>query len=103
MKVRLVYVFIRRKIYSLQTFIHNHQDDLRLGGASSRGLGRVKITAKSPVDAKALKPSVEERINKFQKKLHQRWEEWKRIYNHPLEDWLQIERISPSIYNLMLF
>jgi len=74
---------------SLQSFIHNHQDDLRLGGATSRGLGRVKITAKSPVDAKALKPSVEERINKFQKKLHQRWEEWKRIYNHPLEDLLQ--------------
>jgi CRISPR-associated protein Csx10 len=74
---------------SLQSLINNHQDDLRLGGSTSRGLGRVKITAKSPVDAKTLKPSVEERINKFQQKLHQRWDEWRRIYNQPLEDLLQ--------------
>ncbi|HAA31895.1 MAG TPA: CRISPR-associated RAMP protein Csx10 [Cyanobacteria bacterium UBA8553] len=71
---------------SVQTFINDHQDDLRLGGSVSRGLGRVKITAKSPVDAKVFKPSVEERINKFQNKLHQRWDEWKRIFVQPPED-----------------
>jgi CRISPR-associated protein Csx10 len=74
---------------SLQRFINNHQEDLRLGGAISRGLGRVKITAKSPVDVKAVKPSVEERINKFQNKLQKRWNEWKQIYHQPLEDLLQ--------------
>jgi len=74
---------------SLQSFINNHQEDLRLGGSTSRGLGRVKITAKSPVEGKAVKPLVEERVKEFQDKLHQRWDEWKRIYNQPLEDLLQ--------------
>lgn len=71
---------------SLQKLIHNHQEDLRLGGATSRGLGRVKITAKSPVDAKAVKPSVAERIKQFQNKLQKRWDEWKLIYREPLQD-----------------
>jgi CRISPR-associated protein Csx10 len=74
---------------SLQSFINNHQEDLRLGGSTSRGLGRVEITAKSPVEAKVVKPLVEERVKEFQDKLHQRWDEWKRIYNQPLEDLLQ--------------
>jgi CRISPR-associated protein Csx10 len=74
---------------SLQKFINNHQEDLRLGGSTSRGLGRVKITAKLPVEAKAVKPSVEERINQFQKKLHKRWEEWENILGQPPEDLLQ--------------
>ncbi|MEB3181608.1 MAG: CRISPR-associated RAMP protein Csx10 [Nostocaceae cyanobacterium] len=74
---------------SLQSFINNHQDDLRLGGATSRGLGRVKITAKLPVDAKTVKPTMEERINNFQSKLHQRWDEWQQIFGNPLEDLLQ--------------
>jgi len=74
---------------SLQSFITNHQEDMRLGGAISRGLGRVKVTAKSPVDIKAIKPSLKERIKKFQHKLSQRWNEWRRIYNQPLEDLLE--------------
>lgn len=74
---------------SLQNLLDNHQEDLRLGGATSRGLGRVKITAKSPVEAKAAKHSVEERINQFQNKLQKRWDEWKKIYNQPQEDLLQ--------------
>ncbi len=74
---------------TLQNFINNHQEDLRLGGATSRGLGRAKVTAKSPVDVKAVKPSVEERINKFQNQLQKRWNQWKQIYHQPLEDLLQ--------------
>lgn len=74
---------------SLHSLIHNHQDDLRLGGSTSRGLGQVKITAKSPVDAKAVKPSVAERIKQFQNKLKKRWDEWEKIYNQPMEDLLQ--------------
>lgn len=74
---------------SLQRFINAHQEDLRLGSSASRGLGRVKITAKLPVDGKAVKPSVEERINKFQNKLHQRWQEWNNIVGQSPEDLLQ--------------
>ncbi|HBE17391.1 MAG TPA: CRISPR-associated RAMP protein Csx10 [Cyanobacteria bacterium UBA11367] len=74
---------------SLQNFINNHQEDLRLGGSISRGLGRVKITAKSPVEAKAVKPLVEDRLKEFHDKLARRWNEWKEIYNQPLEDLLQ--------------
>ncbi|MEH2265929.1 type III-D CRISPR-associated RAMP protein Csx10 [Nostoc sp.] len=68
---------------SLQTFIDNHQEDLRLGGATSRGLGRVKIKAKQPVE---IKPSVSNQIKQFNDKLHQRWHEWKNIFGNPRED-----------------
>ncbi|MDY6782169.1 MAG: CRISPR-associated RAMP protein Csx10 [Cyanobacteriota bacterium] len=74
---------------SLRNFINNCQDDLRLGGATSRGLGRVKIAAMQPRDSTTLQPSLEERIDNFKNKLHQRWEEWKQIYNRPLEDRLE--------------
>ncbi|MGF2013966.1 type III-D CRISPR-associated RAMP protein Csx10 [Nostoc sp. DedVER01b] len=68
---------------SLQAFIDNHQEDLRLGGATSRGLGRVKIEAKQPVE---IKPSVSNNIKYFNDKLHQRWHEWKNIFGNPRED-----------------
>ncbi|WP_373530356.1 CRISPR-associated RAMP protein Csx10 [Nostoc sp.] len=68
---------------SLQVFIDNHQEDLRLGGATSRGLGRVKIEAKPPVE---IKPSVTNKIKQFNDKLHQRWHEWKNIFGNPVED-----------------
>jgi CRISPR-associated protein Csx10 len=87
----------------LQNFIHNHQDDLRLGGATSRGLGRVKITAKSPVDAKALKPSVEERIISFRKNYISGGRNGREFIITLWKISYKIARISPSIYNLMLF
>ncbi|ODH03185.1 CRISPR-associated RAMP protein Csx10 [Nostoc sp. KVJ20] len=68
---------------SLQAFIANHQEDLRLGGATSRGLGRVKITAKLPVE---IKPRVSNQIKQFNDKLHQRWHEWKSIFGNPIKD-----------------
>lgn len=68
---------------SLQVFIDNHQEDLRLGGATSRGLGRVKITAKLPVE---IKPRVSNQIKQFNDKLHQRWNEWKNIFGNPIKD-----------------
>ncbi|MCF4965765.1 type III-D CRISPR-associated RAMP protein Csx10 [Nostoc sp. CMAA1605] len=66
----------------LQQFIQNHQDDLRLGGAGSRGLGKVKITAKAPTD---IKSTVIHRIDEFNQKLRQRWSEWGKIFGNPLE------------------
>jgi CRISPR-associated protein Csx10 len=68
---------------SLQTFIDSHQEDLRLGGATSRGLGRVKITAKPPIE---IKSRVTNKIKLFNDKLHQRWDEWKNIFGNPIED-----------------
>lgn len=67
---------------SLQQFIQNHQDDLRLGGAGSRGLGKVKISAKAPID---IKSTVINRIDNFNQKLRQRWSEWGKIFGNPLE------------------
>ncbi|MFN6559463.1 MAG: CRISPR-associated RAMP protein Csx10 [Nostoc sp. ChiSLP01] len=68
---------------SLQNFIDSHQEDLRLGGATSRGLGRVKIKAQPPVE---IKPKVTNQIQLFNKKLRQRWDEWKNIFGNPIED-----------------
>ncbi|KAB8316804.1 CRISPR-associated RAMP protein Csx10 [Tolypothrix campylonemoides VB511288] len=68
---------------SLQEFIKNHKEDLRLGGATSRGLGRVKITPKLPVE---LKPKVTHQIKQFNDKLRQRWREWKNIFGNPIKD-----------------
>lgn len=73
---------------SLQFFITNHQQDFRLGGSTSRGLGKVKITAKSPVDTTAVKLSVEARIKMFQHKLHKRWQDWQ-ILGQPQQNLLQ--------------
>ncbi|MFK0730300.1 MAG: CRISPR-associated RAMP protein Csx10 [Gloeotrichia echinulata GP01] len=68
---------------SLQIFIDSHPEDLRLGGATSRGLGRVKITAKPPVE---IKPRVTNQIKLFNDKLRLRWDEWKNIFGNPIED-----------------
>ncbi|KAB8331435.1 CRISPR-associated RAMP protein Csx10 [Scytonema tolypothrichoides VB-61278] len=76
---------------SLQRFINNHKEDLRLGGATSRGLGRVKITAKPPVEIKSkeINSKVTNQIKQFNDKLHQRWLEWNQIFGHPLQDLLE--------------
>ncbi|TFI54825.1 CRISPR-associated RAMP protein Csx10 [Mastigocladus laminosus UU774] len=68
---------------SLQEFIDNHKEDLRLGGATSRGLGRVKITAKPPVE---IQPKVTYQVDQFNHKLRQRWREWQDIFGNPLND-----------------
>lgn len=63
----------------LHTFIHNHRDNFRLGGASSRGLGKVNITAKDQSD---IKSNVDNRINQFNQKLRIRWNEWGNIFGN---------------------
>lgn len=68
---------------SLQTFIHSHHEDLRLGGASSRGLGKVKITAKPPIE---INSKVTHQIEQFNHKLRQRWREWGNIFGSPLAE-----------------
>lgn len=66
---------------ALQSFLHMYQEYIRLGGAMSRGLGRVEIKA-SIVE---IKPKVTNQIQQFNDKLRQRWKEWK-IFGTPLED-----------------
>ncbi|QLE54772.1 CRISPR-associated RAMP protein Csx10 [Nostoc sp. TCL26-01] len=67
---------------SLQQFIQSHRDNLRLGGAGSRGLGKVKITANTPV---AIQSNAINQVAEFNQKLHQRWHEWSEIFGTPLE------------------
>lgn len=67
---------------SLRLFINSHKEDFRLGGSTSRGLGRVKIDAKLPVDAK---PKLAERIKLFNDQLRKRWNDWK-VFGNPLEE-----------------
>ncbi|NEP77561.1 MAG: CRISPR-associated RAMP protein Csx10 [Okeania sp. SIO3B3] len=62
---------------SLQKFIQGRNNLFRLGNSKSRGLGKVEITAKSPVD---VKPNIKERINTFNAGIKKRWKKWK-IFN----------------------
>ncbi|MBD2203834.1 CRISPR-associated RAMP protein Csx10 [Calothrix sp. FACHB-1219] len=77
-------VFVKDDLaVALQQFIQNHQHDLRLGGAGSRGLGKVKITAKAPSN---IKSKVIKRIDDFNQKLRHRWSKWGDIFGNPLEE-----------------
>jgi CRISPR-associated protein Csx10 len=62
---------------SLQTFINKCENHFRLGGATSRGLGKVKITAQQPID---IKSNLGDRLKKFNVKLRKRWNEWGNIF-----------------------
>ncbi|BAY60438.1 Csx10 family CRISPR-associated RAMP protein [Calothrix brevissima NIES-22] len=66
----------------LYNFLSNYPEDLRLGGAASRGLGRVKITVNLPGE---IKSTVNNRVKEFNQKLRQRWEEWKNIFGLPIQ------------------
>lgn len=62
---------------SLETFINKYKNHFRLGGATSRGLGKVKITAQKPID---IKSNLGDRLKKFNVKLRKRWHEWGNIF-----------------------
>jgi len=59
---------------SLTQFINDRSRLFRLGSSTSRGLGKVEITAKQPIDFRA---DIENRIKIFDNKLKERWEKWK--------------------------
>lgn len=63
---------------SLSQFINTLNEDFRLGGSTSRGLGRVKVNAKT-VD---IKSQVAAQFKQFNDKLRQRWINW-RIFGNP--------------------
>lgn len=67
---------------SLRDFIQLRNQNFRLGGSTSRGLGKVEITTKEPVSAKV---DVEQKITNFTKSIQDRWREW-RIFGIPLQE-----------------
>ncbi|GAX45308.1 hypothetical protein NIES4075_63290 [Tolypothrix sp. NIES-4075] len=56
----------------LTDFINNNSEVFRLGGSVSRGLGKVKITAKEI----PLANDISSRIDAFNQVLHKRWQNW---------------------------
>lgn len=69
---------------SLENFINQNSHFFRLGGATSRGLGKVIIKAEIE-DASA---DVEARITEFEKKLQQRWKLWS-VFGKPEKNLLE--------------
>jgi CRISPR-associated protein Csx10 len=66
----------------LTQFINTRGDRIHLGGSTSRGLGRVEMTAKCGNYQSKLK----ERIDNFNKLLHQRWGIWSNLYRESSND-----------------
>jgi len=67
---------------SLRDFLQERNQNFRLGGSTSRGLGKVKINTKKPVDAKI---DVSYRIAEFNKKLEGRWDKWG-VFGNPIKE-----------------
>ncbi|NJK66182.1 MAG: CRISPR-associated RAMP protein Csx10 [Microcoleus sp. CSU_2_2] len=67
---------------SLRDFIQSRHQNFRLGGSTSRGLGKVEIGTKNPVDAKI---DVSDRVAKFTKKLQERWDKWG-VFGNPIKE-----------------
>ena len=60
----------------LADFINRFSEQFRIGGSTSRGLGKVKIEAGIASEP----PSVKDRVTQFTNKLHNRWQQWKNLF-----------------------
>ena len=70
---------------SLEQFLNHNSQNIRLGGAASRGLGKVKIEARVCPPSK--KSDVATSIEGFNQELQQRWQLWGTLFgNLPLEE-----------------
>ena len=67
---------------SLRNFIEQRNQNFRLGGSTSRGLGKVEINTKKPVSARM---DVEQKITKFNKIFQERWDKW-RVFGNPVKE-----------------
>ncbi|MEG4505008.1 CRISPR-associated RAMP protein Csx10 [Microcoleus sp. F6_B4] len=67
---------------SLRDFIQQRHQNFRLGGSTSRGLGKVEITTKQPVSAKI---AVEQKLTKFTNSIQDRWQKWG-VFGVPLKE-----------------
>lgn len=63
---------------------NNSRDQFRLGGSTSRGLGKVNITA-AISDLSNQSDLLKQRIDAFKKKLAERWQLW-HLFNDSIED-----------------
>ncbi len=67
----------------LGDYLQQQSQHIRLGGATSRGLGKVEIEL-VPAGEIPLKPTVHQRIDDFNATLKQRWQRWKIFGNPPI-------------------
>ncbi|MCC3413196.1 MULTISPECIES: CRISPR-associated RAMP protein Csx10 [unclassified Microcoleus] len=67
---------------TLRDFIQDRHQNFRLGGSTSRGLGKVEIQTKNPVDAKI---DVSDRIDEFNQRLKERWDKWV-VFGSPIKE-----------------
>lgn len=67
----------------LQQFIQNRAQYFRFGGSTSRGLGKVEINAKPPVENQV---NAKEKVIQFNEKLQERWIKWKEIFLNPIKE-----------------
>ncbi|MBW4510682.1 MAG: CRISPR-associated RAMP protein Csx10 [Scytonematopsis contorta HA4267-MV1] len=66
---------------SLWKFIYRNRLNFRIGGSTSRGLGKVEIKAEKPID---IQNNLQEKIANFNLKLRSRWDKWQ-IFGSPLK------------------
>lgn len=71
-------------------FIQNHSQSFRLGGSTSRGLGKVKIDAQ----IQEYKSNIVEKMNEFNSKLRERWKTWQQIFNPAQENLPDPEQLT---------
>ncbi|PLZ91534.1 CRISPR-associated RAMP protein Csx10 [Fischerella muscicola CCMEE 5323] len=69
---------------SLSNFINQNSENFRLGGATSRGLGKVVIQAKIEEHSADIKA----RVTEFNKQLEERWELWS-VFGEPEKNLLE--------------
>jgi len=67
---------------SLRDFIQLRNQNFRLGGSTSRGLGKVEITPKDPVSAII---DVKQKITNFTNSIQDRWQKWG-VFGVPLKE-----------------
>jgi CRISPR-associated protein Csx10 len=71
---------------SLWQFISNNSLSFRLGGSTSRGLGKVEIKSKILDIEISIVKSIQEKIEKFTNKLYERWEYKWSIFGYALKE-----------------
>lgn len=67
---------------SLHKFVDDHRQTFRLGGSTSRGLGKVHITPQQPEDTPNI---VEQKIQDFNSKLQFRWQQYS-VFGNPIKE-----------------
>jgi CRISPR-associated protein Csx10 len=70
----------------LQSFIDTHSKHFRVGGSTSRGLGKVEIKTETlEITADIQNKKIQEKIEEFTKQLVTRWKLWS-IFGNPVQE-----------------